>query len=115
MLKSLGLKTDIIKQYDKLLDVCAPLIIESESLKVEESYPPWGNKVYEVLGAAIEAKEYSLLVAGNKNSGKSTLCEFALNHLYENGREVCLLDIDLGKGRGLPATINLYVHSKDSD
>ena len=115
MIKSLGLSADEVTPFHNLLHQYAPMIVESKSLRIEESYPPWCDRVYEVLDAAIEAPEHTILITGNKNSGKSKLSEFALDYLYERGREVCLLDLDLGKGRGLPGTVNLYAHSKDAD
>lgn len=115
MVKSLGLNVGLIEPYNEILQSCAPMIVHCRDLVMEETHPPWSDKIFELLDSAVEAKEISILIAGNKNSGKSTLSEFALNYLYGCGREVCLLDLDLGKGRGLPGTVNLYIHSKDAE
>jgi polynucleotide 5'-kinase involved in rRNA processing len=48
-----------------------------------------------------------ILITGNKNTGKSTLCNFMVDQLASK-QSVCLIDLDIGKGRGLPGSISLY-------
>lgn len=51
-----------------------------------------------------------ILVAGGKNSGKSSYCLHLVNHFASNSDDkVFLLDTDLGQGLfNFPGTVNLY-------
>ena len=78
-------------------------------------YPCWPDKITNVINrASKDPSKRKILISGSKNTGKSTLSTYIQTHFITKSKPVCLLDLDIGKGRGLPATINLYRYNGSS-
>ncbi len=50
----------------------------------------------------------TILIFGEKNTGKSTLCNYIINKLLSSHRKVAFLDTDLNKSFEFPASLTLY-------
>lgn len=60
-------------------------------------------------------KGEKVIVIGLKNSGKSYLCEYLKEEAEKIGHDICILDCDIGRNRGIPGCVSLSSQSKGSN
>lgn len=53
-----------------------------------------------------------VMVIGDTNTGKTTLCHFLLKSASERGMKKAFLDLDIGQSSFLPGTLNAYFEEK---
>ena len=87
-------------------------VAEESSLKFSEEYLPKDWVELSEKLASVD-RQFTVVVLGDLDSGKSTLTTFLANVLLQRGRKVAVIDADTGqKDLGAPGTIGMKILDK---